>query len=108
MLQLPGPMPHDFIPLFGMLTGIVTMVVIGFTIVKVAQSQIGQAIARRLHGKGALDPELREELYELREQVAGLEHRLAESEERLDFAERLLARPNEPEPLPGASRTEQH
>ena len=75
---------------------------------RVAQSQIGQAIARRIHGKGALDPELREELYELRDQVAGLQQRLAESEERLDFAERLLARPNEPEPLPGASRPERH
>jgi hypothetical protein len=108
MLQVQGPMPSDFIPLMGMLTGIVTMLVIGFAIVRVAQGQIGQAIARRIHGKGAPDPELREELYELREQVAGLEHRLAESEERLDFAERLLARPREPEPLPGASRPEQH
>jgi hypothetical protein len=79
-----------------MLTGIVTMLVIGFAVVRVAQSQIGQAIARRIQGKSAVaDTELREELYELREQVAGLEHRLAESEERLDFAERLLARPKE-------------
>ena len=108
MLQVPAPTPEDFIPLFGMLTGVVMMVIIGFTIVRVAQSQIGQAIARRIHGKGAVDPDLREELYEVREQVAGLEQRLAESEERLDFAERLLARPNEPEQLPGASRPERH
>jgi uncharacterized membrane protein YccC len=85
-------MPGDFIPIMGMLTGIVTMVVIGFAIVRIAQSQIGQAIARRIHGKGAADPELREEVYELREQLTALEQRLAESEERLDFAERLLAR----------------
>jgi hypothetical protein len=85
-------MPTDFIPLMGMLTGIVSMLVIGFTIVRVAQSQIGQALARRIHGKGAADPELRDELHELREQVAVLEHRLAESEERLDFTERLLTR----------------
>jgi uncharacterized protein YlxW (UPF0749 family) len=91
-LQTPGPMPTDFVPLMGMLTGIVSMLVIGFTIVRVAQSQIGQAIARRIHGKGATDPELREELHELREQVAELQHRLGESEERLDFTERLLAR----------------
>jgi hypothetical protein len=91
-LQTPGPMPTDFIPLMGMLTGIVSMLVIGFTIVRVAQSQIGQALARRIHGKGAADPELRDELHELREQVAVLEHRLAESEERLDFTERLLTR----------------
>lgn len=108
MLQVVGPLPGDFIPLFGMITGVVMMVVIGFTVVRVAQSQIGQAIARRIHGKGALDPELREELYELREQVAGLERRLAESEERLDFTERLLARPAAPEPLSGSSRADQH
>jgi len=95
MLQGPTPMPGDFIPLMGMFTGIVTMVVIGFTFVRVAQSQIGQAIARRIHGKGAPDPELREEVLELRDQVTALEHRLAESEERLDFTERLLARGKE-------------
>jgi len=89
MLQGPTPMPGDFIPLMGMVTGIVSMLVIGFTIVRVAQSQIGQAIARRIHGRGG-DPELRDELGELREQVATLEHRLAENEERLDFTERLL------------------
>jgi uncharacterized membrane protein YccC len=94
MLQAP-PNPTDFIPLMGMFTGVVTMLVMGFAVVRVAQSQIGHAIARRIQGKAAADPELREELYELREQVAGLEQRLAESEERLDFAERLLARPKE-------------
>lgn len=91
-MQTPGPMPTDFVPLMGMLTGIVSMLVIGFTIVRVAQSQIGQAIARRIHGKGAADPEIREEIHELREQVTDLGHRLAESEERLDFTERLLAK----------------
>lgn len=92
MLQVPGPSPTDFIPLVGMLTGIVSMVVIAFVVVRVAQSAVGQAIARRIQGKGAADPELRGELEELREQVAGLQHRLAENEERLDFTERLLTR----------------
>jgi len=101
-----GPSPNDFIPIVGMFTGIVSMLVIGFAIVRVAQSQIGQAIARRIQGKGAADPELREEVYELREQVAALEHRLAESEERLDFTERLLSNQHEPAPLPGASKRE--
>ena len=96
MLQAQTPNPTDFIPLMGMLTGIVSMVVVAFVLVRVAQSQVGQAIARRIQGKGAAaDPELREELFELREQVAALEQRLAESDERLDFAERLLARPAE-------------
>ena len=88
-------MPDDFIPLMGMLTGIVTMLVVGFAVVRVAQGQIGQAIARRIHGKGAADPELRDEIYQLREQVSALEQRLAENEERLDFTERLLARGKE-------------
>ena len=105
MLQTPVPMPQDFIPLMGMVTGIVSMIVVAFAVVKVAQSQIGQAIARRLQGKaGAGDAELREELYELREQVAALEQRVAESDERLDFAERLLARPPEAQALPGGER----
>ena len=99
MLQ-GGPMPHDFIPLMGMATGIVTMVLIAVTIVKVAQSHIGQAIGRRIHGRGADDPELRAELEELREQVVGLHQRVTESEERLDFAERLLAGKHEPARLP--------
>ena len=92
--------PDELIPLVGMFTGIVTMLVMGTVIVRVAQSQIGQAIARRIHGKsGPAEEELRGELDELREQVTALEHRLAESEERLDFTERLLTRGKEPERL---------
>ena len=94
MLQV-GPLPGDFIPLVGMFTGIVAIMMVGFTVIRVAQSQIGQAIARRIHGKGGGDPELREEVLELRVQVTALEHRLGESEERLDFTERLLARGKE-------------
>jgi hypothetical protein len=82
---------NDLIPIFGMLTGRVTMVLIGVTIVKVSQGPIGQAIARRLHGKAGPDPELLDEVSQLRDQVAGLEQRLIENEERLDFAERLLS-----------------
>ena len=107
-MQVPSPTPTDFIPLMGMLTGIVTMLVVGFTIVRVAQSQIGQAIARRIHGKGAADPELRDELETLREQVATLEHRLSDSEERLDFTERLLAQHREPVALPDPARLDRH
>jgi hypothetical protein len=87
--------PEEIIPLVGMLTGIISMLVIGFTIVRVAQSQVGQAIARRIHGRGGADPELQAELLELREQVADLSHRLAENEERVDFTERLLAQGKE-------------
>jgi ubiquinone biosynthesis protein UbiJ len=82
---------NDLIPIFGMLTGMVTMVLIGVTIVKVSQGVIGQAIARRLRGGSAPDPDMLEDLSQLRDQVANLEQRLMESEERLDFAERLLS-----------------
>lgn len=103
MLQVGGPNPADFIPLMGMLTGVVSMVLLTVGIIKVAHSPIGQAIARRLQGKGGADPELREELLGLRDRVAELEHRLTEGEERLDFAERILAERHEPERLPGGA-----
>ena len=97
-----APNPTDFIPLMGMLTGMVTMVLIAITVVKVAQGQIGQAIARRLSGKGAAtDDELRTEVLDLREHVVSLEQRLAESEERIDFTERLLSQRTGGEALPG-------
>ena len=99
MLQGP-PSPAEFIPLMGMLTGILSIVIVGFAIVRVAQSPIGQAIARRIHGRAAIEPDVREELYELREHVAALEHRLAESEERFDFTERLIAQRHDSERLP--------
>ncbi len=94
MLQgIPPGFPGEMIPIMGMVTGIISMVVIGLVIVKVAQSQLGQAIARRISGRsGTEDQELREEVMELRELVGHLEQRLAEGEERIDFTERLLAR----------------
>lgn len=98
--------PDELIPLFGMATGVVFLVVAAITVVRVAQGQIGQAIARRLHGKGSADPELREEIEQLREQVTTLEHRIADSEERLDFTERLLARSREQAQLTDASRVD--
>ena len=95
MLQ-PG-IPGEAIPIMGMLTGIVSMVLIAVTVIKVAQSQVGQAIARRISGKsGPMDDEMRNELLDLREHVGHLEQRLAESEERIDFTERLLAQRGEP------------
>jgi hypothetical protein len=93
MLQMPPDFPGQMIPIVGMLTGIVTTALLVFCVVKVAQSQIGQAISRRISGRsGAGDQELREEVMELRELVSHLEQRLTEGEERIDFTERLLAR----------------
>ena len=96
-MLLLQPTPGEMIPIMGMFTGIVSMVLIAITIVKVAQSQVGQALARRISGKsGPVDDELRTELLDLREHVGQLEQRLADSEERIDFAERLLAQRGEP------------
>jgi hypothetical protein len=71
---------------------------VGFTSLGLLFGPIGTAIGRRLSGRSTagMSPG---ELDELQRRVDALEsgqHRLAEVEERLDFAERLLARPNEP------------
>lgn len=91
LLQTPAP-PFDVVPIMGMATGIVSMILFAIVVVRVAQSQIGQAIARRISGKHSGGDELQQELLDLRETVAHLEARVAEGEERLDFAERLLSR----------------
>jgi hypothetical protein len=60
---------------------------------------IARAIARRLEGRGG-NAELLQQVDDLRERLRELEavqHRVAELEEHLDFAERLLARPQETE-----------
>jgi Tfp pilus assembly protein PilO len=60
---------------------------------------LGKAWARRLEGKGMLDPALLDEVEQLRQTIAELQPlpaRMAELEERLDFAERLLAQAAEP------------
>ena len=96
-MLLLQPNPADMVPIMGMFTGIVSMVLIAFTVIKVAQSQVGQALARRISGKsGSGDEEIRNELLDMREHVANLEQRLADSEERIDFTERLLAQRGEP------------
>lgn len=99
-MLLRQAIPGEIIPIMGMMTGIVAMVLIAVTIMKVARSQVGAALARRISGKSGLaDDEFRNEVLDLREHVADLEHRLAQSEERIDFTERLLAHRNEPDRL---------
>ncbi len=63
----------------------------GGTLFLLSVSPVGKAFAERLRGKQPLqhDPELLAELDDLRAEVAELH-------ERVDFAERLLARNNEP------------
>ncbi len=89
MIQAP-PLPGELIPIFGMLTGTVMTLALGFTVYKLAQGPVGQAIARRIQGRHG-DPELQHEVGELRERMTELENRLQEAEERVDFTERLLA-----------------
>ena len=68
---------------------------------------IARAVARRIEGKLApADLDARLEALEQRGMDTGevdlTRQRLAELEERLDFAERLLAQPREPERVPGS------
>lgn len=82
----------ELVPIFGMLTGIVMMTVLGMTIVKVMNGPVGKALARRL-GHGAEGEEPSPETEALLERIESVEHRLLETEERLEFTERLLSDP---------------
>ena len=66
-----------------------------------------RALARRLDAKGATDPALQAEVEQLQHrlgEVDVLHQRVAELEERIDFTERMLARGQTPEALPGETR----
>jgi hypothetical protein len=68
----------------------------GGTLILLAFSPIGRALADRIRRKEAVqveDPGLREELDQLRQE-------LSELQERMDFAERVLAQRPEPSRLP--------
>jgi hypothetical protein len=85
--------PEGLIPIFGMITGILTTGLVFWGIVQVARSPIGQAIGRRLQGRhGQGDSELAAEVAALRDQVDVIQQQLVETQERLDFTERLLTR----------------
>lgn len=81
----------DLIPIFGMITGLGIILGGIFGVVRLTQGPVGQALARRIQGHAAGDPELAADLAELREQVDLLRHQLEETAERLDFTERLLS-----------------
>ena len=86
-------MNDNAIPLFGMLTGIITTGLFFWCVVQVARSEIGQALARRIHGRqGAIDSEVLAELGALRDQVEYFSQQLTETQERVEFTERLLSR----------------
>lgn len=90
-------MPGEMIPIFGMITGTIMTGFVAIAVVMVLKGPLGQAMARRLQGKGGeLEQELIGEVQGLREQVLALEQHAGELEERLDFAERLLLRGDQP------------
>ncbi|MHB1328777.1 MAG: hypothetical protein ACYC2K_11305 [Gemmatimonadales bacterium] len=85
--------PDIVIPVFGMITGILTTGALAWGMVRVFQGPVGQAMARRIQGRGGAgaDPEVLNELDDLRHQLDQVQGRLTEAEERLDFSERLLS-----------------
>lgn len=84
----------ELIPIFGMMTGIVMMGIVGLTIVKVVTERI-----RVRKGPEGPDQALLDEVDRLRAEMD-------EVQERLDFAERLLAVPSQREPTePEPGRT---
>jgi hypothetical protein len=65
-----------------------------------------RALARRLDGKGTVDPALHAEIEQLHQrlsEVDALHQRVAELEERIDFTERMLARGPASAALPGGA-----
>jgi hypothetical protein len=95
---------QGLVPIFGMITGLITTGLFFWGIVKLAQGPVGTALARRIQGHSAgaeIEAEFAAELSHLRDQVDGLRTELTETQERLDFAERMLAKGRTPERLPG-------
>jgi hypothetical protein len=72
---------------------------IGAMVVALFVGPMGQAIGRRIAGEKK-DPNSGLSTGEMAaERIAQLENRLREMEERLDFAERVLLKSGEPEPI---------
>jgi hypothetical protein len=77
---------------------IVMIVVCSLVAATIILWPIMRALARRLEGKGVPDPAFRAEMEQMEHRLAEvdvLQTRVAELEERLDFAERLLTRPQD-------------
>jgi len=78
------------VAVLGLMVPVLALSVVGFFVL--ARSRIGEALARRIAGERH-DPEFEERILALQEDGALLRGQLQETQERLDFAERLLARP---------------
>ena len=75
------------IPIVGIIFG---------SLVLIARSPIGQAMARRISGEGRMSEDVHQHLTEVQAELEALRGELAETQERLDFAERLLLRGDQP------------
>ncbi len=75
------------IPIVGIIFG---------SLVLIAKSPIGQAMARRISGEGRMAADVHEHLAEVQAELEALRGEMAETQERLDFAERLLLRGDQP------------
>ncbi|MFL5493164.1 MAG: hypothetical protein ACJ8DC_02155 [Gemmatimonadales bacterium] len=75
---------------------VIIAVVLVIGLLKIFRGPVGEALADRLRGRTAAPHDT-----ELMAEVEAMRTRLAEVEERLDFAERLLARRESTEQLPG-------
>jgi hypothetical protein len=75
---------------------VILAIIVAVVAVKLLRGPLGHAIADRVRGPAPPDAAVLEEL-------EALKGRLAEVEERLDFAERLLAKSEQAERLPGRS-----
>jgi hypothetical protein len=77
--------------------------ILGAGVVLILRGPLGRALGRRIEGSGGAAEELAAKVADLETRLADLEQerlRVAELEERLDFAERLLARHEQPRELP--------
>jgi hypothetical protein len=88
---------NDVIALIAVVGGFIA-VVMAVALVRVFRGAFGQALADRVRGTALLDHAVADEL-------EAVKARLAEVEERLDFAERMLAKGDQAERLPGRGTT---
>jgi hypothetical protein len=88
---------NDVIGLIAVVGGLIA-IVMAVALVKVFRGPFGQAIADRVRGTALPDHAGVDEL-------EAVKARLAEVEERLDFAERMLAKGERAERLPGRGTT---
>ena len=93
----PDILAHTIAPLSALL-------IVSIAAVLVLRGPLGKALAKRIEGVRAPDPELVQRLEEAEARLQALEltqERMLELEERLDFTERVLVRENQPR-VPGA------